>query len=171
MKKLFIIGFALSTIAFASSSSDGGEIDIVPRTINFLIFVGIIYYLLADKAKVFFSERRNNIAKELNKVQDLIKESKKAKDEAELNVKESFKKAEDIIETAKKETEALIIKIDKMANNDIKNLIKQNQENMELERRKIKQIVVDEVLREIFRDGGLKIDEKEFVNIIMKKVA
>jgi F-type H+-transporting ATPase subunit b len=170
VKKLFIIGFALSTIAFASSSS-GGETDIVPRTVNFLIFAGIIYYLLADKAKVFFSGRRDNIAKELNKVQDLIKESKKAKDEAELKVKESSKKAEDIIETAKKEAEALIVKIDKIADNDIKNLIKQNQENIELERRKVKQVVVDEVLKEIFRDGGLKIDEKEFVNIIMKKVA
>lgn len=169
MKNLLIIGFALSSVAFASAGAT--EMDIVPRVINFLIFAGIVYYLLAEKAKEFFTNRSKSIAQELNKVQELIKKSKKAKEEAELRVKESAKKAEDIIETAKQEAINLGIKIDKMSNNDIKNIIRQNQENMELERRKVKQIVVNEVLEEIFKSGGLKIDDKEFINIIMKKVA
>jgi F-type H+-transporting ATPase subunit b len=167
VKKIVILGVVLSSVAFAS----GGETDIVPRTVNFLIFAGIIYYLLADKTKEFFAGRTESIANELNKVQELIKNSRKAKDEAELKVKEAEKKVDDIIETAKKEAVTLASKIDKMTDNDIKNLVKQNQEAMELERRKITQSVVKEVLEELFKDGGLKIDEKEFVNIIMKKVA
>ena len=50
----------LPVLAFASGdaeASGSGETDIFWRVINFAIFFGLLYYLLADKIKEFFKNR------------------------------------------------------------------------------------------------------------------
>ena len=53
----------------------GRNYDIVQRTVNFIIFAGILWYLLADKIKAFFADRTLSIQAELDKVQDTLKAS------------------------------------------------------------------------------------------------
>ena len=48
MKKLLVV--LIGTFLFAS---EGGETDIVARVINFLIFVAILWYLIADKVSKY----------------------------------------------------------------------------------------------------------------------
>jgi F-type H+-transporting ATPase subunit b len=50
MKKFLL--FLAGVLAFASEGS--GHTDIIPRTINFIIFVAILWYLVGDKVKRFF---------------------------------------------------------------------------------------------------------------------
>ncbi|EHK1837028.1 F0F1 ATP synthase subunit B, partial [Campylobacter jejuni] len=52
MSKLLFIIFLLPLYAFGASNGSG-EYDIIPRTINFLIFVGILYYFVATPFKNF----------------------------------------------------------------------------------------------------------------------
>ena len=150
--------------------SDGGT-DIVPRTVNFIIFTAIIYYLLADFTKNFFKKRREEIASKLNSVQTKVKESKKRREEATLKVKEAGRVAEEIVATAKKEALIISENFDKSLKFDLEILDKQHQEQIELESRKMKRVVVSEVLKEMFEDDGIAINEKEFVNIILKRVS
>lgn len=56
MKKLFYFIFLLPLCAFGASNGSG-EYDIVPRTINFLIFVAILYYFVANPFKAFYKNR------------------------------------------------------------------------------------------------------------------
>lgn len=148
-----------------------GVTDIIPRTVNFIIFVAIIYYLLADFTKSFFKKRRDGIASKLNSVQEKVKESKKKIEEATLKLKEAKRVAEDIIATSKKEALIISGNFDKSLKFDLEILEKQHQEQIELESRKMKRVVVTEVLKEMFEDGGIAINEKEFVNIILKRVS
>jgi len=158
-----------SGVVFASEGS--GETDIIPRVVNFLIFAGIIYYLLADFTKNFFSKRSEGIMAKLNSIQEKVKESKQQKEEAILKVKKAERIAEEIIATAKKEALMISENINKSLENDLALLSKHYEEQVGLENRKMKRAVVVEVLQDTFKDGGVSINENDFVNIILKKVA
>ncbi|MCF8054168.1 MAG: F0F1 ATP synthase subunit B [Deltaproteobacteria bacterium] len=77
MKRLpiiFFVVFALTSPAFASGGI--GDTDIIWRTVNFLVLVGLLYYFLADKVRHFFSERREGIKHSLEKADEERKEAK-----------------------------------------------------------------------------------------------
>ncbi len=60
------------TVCFASEgASDGRKIwDLVWRVINFLVLAGLLWWLLADKIKDFFGNRRTDIATTLEEVEN-----------------------------------------------------------------------------------------------------
>ena len=65
---------------FASGGEGGGSTDIIPRTINFLIFAAIMYYYVADAAKEWYLGRKNEIATKLDSIQVKLKESNSKKE-------------------------------------------------------------------------------------------
>ncbi|NWF65983.1 MAG: F0F1 ATP synthase subunit B [Campylobacterales bacterium] len=154
-----------------ASGSGTGETDIVPRSVNFLIFAAMVYYLLADFLKNFFEKRRVSILHELEKVQERLKESKVLKENAYKKVEESKKIAEDIIATAKKEAVLISTKINENMQQDISALERIANEQIETEKRRVVRETVKDVLTDMFKDGGFSVNDKEFVNIILKKVA
>lgn len=174
MKPLHIlIGlFCLPGILLAAGGGDGtGETDIVQRTVNFFIFAGIIYYLVADVVKRFFTGRTQSIADDLDKVQERLRESKRVKDQAEAKVMQAKKTAEEVIATAKKEAVILSDKIKDDSEREIENMARLQQENMELEKRKAEREVAEEALEELFEDSAMNISEDSLSQIILKKVA
>ena len=74
MKRVLLLGLALAPVAIFASEG-AVETDIVQRTVNFIIFAAILWYLLADKIKAFFASRTLGIQAELDKVQDTLKAS------------------------------------------------------------------------------------------------
>ena len=56
-------------LLLASSAQGSGVTDIIPRTINFLIFAAILYYLIAQPAKEFYLSRKGDIANRLDSIQ------------------------------------------------------------------------------------------------------
>jgi len=81
----------LCTAAVYASGGEGGDHepinwkDFIWRTFNFAIFVGFLYWLLGNKIKEFFVERRENIKTTLS-------EALAAKEEAEKKYKELSEK-------------------------------------------------------------------------------
>lgn len=65
MSKLLFIIFLLPLYAFGVSNGSG-EYDIIPRTINFLIFVGILYYFVATPFKKFLQKPYCKISSKLD---------------------------------------------------------------------------------------------------------
>lgn len=169
MKKelLFLL---LPAFAFASGAGTG-ETDIIYRTINFLIFAAILYRLLAEPAKNFFVGRQKGIADKLQSIQDKVKESKTRKSEAIAKVEEAKVNAKSIIQTAKKEAQIVSNKISADLKDEIDNMLKNHEENKEIERRKMVRGVVSEIIEEMFSEGTVALKDEDFVNIIMKKVA
>ncbi len=171
MKFTYLLLTLLPALAFASEASAEGGTDIVPRAINFLIFAAIIYYLIADKVKAFFTDRTNSIANRLTEIQDKLSSIRESKEEAVKEAEEAKVKAKDLVETAKKEAEMLSQKIEKDAESEIGHLKKSLEERMEIEEKKMAKEVVSEVIEKIFAGKGMQLSNEDFIRIIKKKVA
>lgn len=171
LKQILAVVALLPLFAVASEHAAEGGTDIVARTVNFLIFAAIIYYLIADKVKAFFRERTSGIAKQLTEVEEKLGAIKAEKEAALKEAEEAKTKAKELIEIAKKEAVALSEKIEEDAKSEIEHLKKALEERMEIEEKKMTKGVVAEVIDEMFTSGKVSLSNEEFVNIIKKKVA
>jgi F-type H+-transporting ATPase subunit b len=153
---------------FASGS---GETDIVPRTVNFLIFAAIVYYLLADKIKGFLSDRTKSIQAELDEVQNTLEESKKKVDEAKAELENAKQIAADLVKEAQADVDNIKTKIATSYENDIAHLSKSFDEKIELETKKSTKEVVSVVLEELMSKDNVAVTQDDLANIILKKVA
>ncbi len=168
MKKFYFASLLIPTVLLAAGE---GETDIVERTINFVIYIAILYYLAADKIKAIFVARQESIATELSKVQEKLKESKHAKEQAQKRVEESRRKAEEIVVSARKEASLLTQKIEESTRVEVESLIRHYQDSMEFEKRKREQSVVNEILSELFGSDATKLEKGAYAEILLKKVA
>jgi F-type H+-transporting ATPase subunit b len=159
--------FSLSLMA----SSGGGETDIVARTINFVIFAMIMYYLLANPAKEYFSSRSEGIKERLEEVQIKLQETKKEKEDAKNALLDAEKLAEDIVATAKQDALYISEKIEKQTAEHLKALERHADEIKELELRATKKVVVEEIVDGLFEDASLNITEEEIAQKLLHKVA
>ena len=171
MSRLLVVLLTLSSLAFASGGAGGAETDIVQRTVNFLLFAGLLWYLLAKPIKEYFTGRSNSIAGELQSVQDKLNESVNKKKDALAKISDAEKQAAEIIETAKKESKILNDSILSQCEVDLENLEKSHQAKLELAQRKMVNSVVEEILDEVVSESSKEFTKDAMVNVILKKVA
>lgn len=169
MKKIVL--FMLAFAPLALFASEGAETDIIQRTVNFVIFAGILWYLLAEKIKAFFAGRSLGIQAELDKVQDTLKESQAKVDEATLKLEEAKKLAIEIVSGATAEIDSIKSKIAQAADNEIAHLNKSFDDKIKIETRKAKKEVVQSVLEELLSSENIGVSQDELANIVLKKVA
>lgn len=170
MKRVLILGLALAPVALLAS--DGAvETDIVQRTVNFIIFAAILWYLLADRIKAFFANRTLSIQAELDKVQDTLKASQEKVADAQKKLDEAKKLSAEIIDGAKADVETIKQRVLTAIDADIANLNKSLEESQKVEISKAKKEVVSEILNELLSSDNIKLSQNELVNIILKKVA
>ena len=169
MLKIIASLFLVSTALFGSVKA--ADTDIVVRTINFLIFAGILYYLLANKIKAFFSERSSTIEMELQKVQDRLKETKMAKQNAAKAVEDAKRTASDILAISKKENALVNEKMVKQMEQDLKALETQHQTLVSFEQRAMVGSVVEEIMEDVLSDSNIPLDDDLITEIMLKKVA
>lgn len=168
MKLFFRLVLLLSPLALFAGE---GSTDIIPRTINFLIFAAILYRYVAGPLKNFFKGRREEIVDTLKSIQDKVEESKKAKAEALKKLEDSKLLAKSIVEDAKNEAELITQKIKNELENELELLDKYHEERCEIERRKMVKTVVAGTVNSLFAENLQTFDNSELVNIVMKKVA
>lgn len=168
---LFALFVAVPVALFASDAHANVETDILERTVNFLIFVAILYYLLADKLKTFFANRTNEIQTELDKVQEMLKASEQKITDAKLEVENAKKVAEELVLTAKNDTDSIKKKIEQSVEQEISHLEKILDDKMSLEIRKVKREVVEKILNQLLSNENIALSQNELANIILKKVA
>ena len=170
MKKIL---FALSVVVPLSlfASDANVETDILERTVNFFIFAAIIYYLLADKVKTFFEDRTKSIQADLDKVQDLLKASEKRIADAKLEIENAKKVADELVDSANNDVNAIKNKVEVALEQEIAFLSKSFDEKTELETRKVKKEVVQNVLNQLLSNENIELSQNEITNIISKKVA
>ncbi len=169
--KLIITLLAITPIfLFANEEAKEGT-DIVARVINFAIFAGILYYLIAGKIRDFFTGRTKEIADKLSSVETKVKETKELKLSATKKLEESEKEAKEIVELAKKEAELQVAKLKEEFTHDIKNLEKSYESKKEVLEKKMSATVVDSVVDELFGQDGVSLEADDLINIVSKKVA
>ncbi|MCF6339637.1 MAG: F0F1 ATP synthase subunit B [Sulfurimonas sp.] len=170
MSRIIVLMLMISTIALASDTENAGT-DIVQRTVNFLLFVGLIWYLVAEPAKNFFASRSQAIADEMKKVQEKLKETETFKKEALAKITDAEKFAEELALSSKKENKIINDNIIAQCEVDLEILSKQQIILMEFEQRKMVTNVVEEVLEQVLNESSDSFDKEAMANVILKKVA
>ncbi|HZF69864.1 F0F1 ATP synthase subunit B [Sulfuricurvum sp.] len=171
MGKIIVTVLLLSAYLFGSDAAGEGSTDIVQRTINFLIFAGILFYVLAEPLKNYFSGRSSGIADELEKVQERLRESKRLKEAAEHKVEEAERFASELAESSKKENKILSDKILAQCEQDLEVIAKQNSALMELDKRKMVREVVSELMSDVMNRSNEALGKEAMTEILKKKVA
>ena len=169
MSKILLLLLTVSTYALASGG-EGGT-DIVQRTVNFALFAGLVWYLVAEPAKNYFASRSQGIADELQKVQEKLKETAELKKEATARVNEAKKFAQELAVTSKKENKILNDNIMAQCEKDLEILSKQQEVQMKFEQRKMVRKVVENTINEILSGTSDTFDKEAMVKVILKKVA
>ena len=149
--------------------ADGGY-DIVPRTINFIVFAAILYYFIANPIKNAYKGRIAGIAARLDSIEQKLKDSKAKKEDALRRVEEAKANAASLVETARKEAILISERIKEETRQEVANLEKSFQDQKEFEKRRMVKSVVSEILNEIFASDSVKMDQSELINIMLKRV-
>ncbi len=168
--KLLLIGIVLFPMVLFASSEDV-ETDIVQRLFNFVIFAGILWYLLADKIKVFFVSRTLDIQAQLDKVEDTLKESKNKVDKANKQLSDAKVLASEIVENARNDIDSIKKKVNDAVVFEIASLNKSFEEGNLIQISREKRKVISSVLDELLNSDNLALSQEELVNIVLKKVA
>lgn len=171
MGKIIVTVLLLSAYLFGSDAHAEGSTDIIQRTVNFLIFAGILFYILAEPLKNYFGGRSAAIASELEKVQERLRESKRLKEAAEQKVEDAERFAAELAESSKKENKILSDKILTQCEQELEVIAKQNNALMELEKRKMVREVVSEVMNDVMNSTENALGKEAMTEILKKKVA
>ncbi len=170
MSRIIVIMLMISTYALASEAEHAGT-DIVQRTVNFVIFAGLIWYLVAEPVKNYFSSRSQAIADDLKRVQDKLNESIVLKKEALAKISEAEKFAEELAQTAKKENKNINDNMMAQCEVELDVIAKQHSSLMEFEQRNMVRDVVEDIIKETLSKTSESFDKKAMANVLLKKVA
>jgi len=170
VSRILVLILMISTYAFASEAGHG-ETDIVQRTVNFLLFAGLIWYLVGEPVKSYFSSRSQAIADELKKVQEKLNESVALKKEALAKISDAEKFAEELAAVSKKENKIINDNIMAQCEADLETLTKQASSTREYAQRKMVRGVVEDVITETLAQSSGDFDKEAMANVILKKVA
>lgn len=154
-----------------ASSTNGADYDIIPRVINFVIFIAILLYFIATPLKNFYKSRILRISSKLDEIQKKLLESKNKKLSAVKKLEEAKTDASNALITAKKEAEMLAAKIKKQNAEQLALLDKYFEEYKGYELRKMRKKVVSELLTEMFSDTNVELKQNEIIDIMVKKVS
>jgi len=183
MKKKIILtlaAFALPALLLASGHGEGAghyeaitgrSSDFVPRIFNFLIFAGLLYYLIAEPIRNFFSGRREQIASQLKEIESRLQEAKEARKAAEQALSESEKKAKEILEDAEKEAALLTERYRELGVRELEALERQYQERIEMEERKMQRETIVQLLDENIQPEDIPLSGSQVIETLAKKVA
>ena len=170
MSRILLTLLAVSTVALASDAEHAGT-DIVQRTVNFLLFAGLIWYLVAEPVKNYFTSRSQGISDELKKVQDKLSETVSLKKEALAKISDAEKFAEELAVSSKKENKIINDNMMSQCEVELVTLAKQHATVTDFEQRKMVRSVVEDVLNEVLSQSGDSFDKEAMANVILKKVA
>lgn len=159
--------FLMPILAFAS---DGHDYDIIARTINFLLFAGILYYFIANPIKSAYKNRISTIENKLNSVRDKVLAAEEKVRDAKDYVVTAREKAEELVQIGKKQAAEVAIKIGRDAQNEVSSLEESFKEQKEFAQRSATQNAVNQVIAEIFADESIKVKQDDLVNLVIKKV-
>ncbi|MGE4398456.1 MAG: hypothetical protein AB7D29_02940 [Campylobacterales bacterium] len=161
----------VGSVALFASDAGHAQTDILPRTVNFLIFAALAYYLLAEKLKGFFAGRSASIAKAYEDAENKIKEANAALNEAKAKKDEASKLASELTASAKTDAVVQAKKIAEHADEEIARIQKSAEEEKAMLRKKAIIDAVEGAMGEIVDKEGFGVDEKDFAKIIAKRVA
>ena len=169
------ITFILPILAVAGGSEHHdvsmSNSDFFYRVLNFTIFAGLIYYLVANPIKDFFKNRSADIANRIKEIDAKLQESKNEAKLAEENLAKSQERAKEIIADAKDESIILAKNIEKKSEEILLSLEKQFEDKIVVEKKKMVKTTIKKLLEDGIDSSDIAVDGSKVVSLVSKKVA
>lgn len=146
------------------------ETDIVPRTINFIIYAFIMYILLAKHIKRIYFNRIESIQDRLVSIEKSLDDAKKNKDEAIKKIEIANTEADKLIALAKEQAQKLSESILKDAELEIESMKKSYEEQKRFEEKRAKNEVVSELIDEMLK-ANVSLGQNDLLHIVSRKVS
>lgn len=162
--------FLLPIFVFGAENAEKNY-DIVARTINFLIFAGILYYFIANPIKNAYKSRIESIEKKMAQTRNKIAQAQEKEEIAKAKVEETRAVAEKFIEAGRIEARQLASKIEKDAWSTVKFMSENHIDQKEYTRRASIKKAVESVISEVIEDDSIKLSEQNLVELMTKKVS
>ncbi|MCH9739679.1 MAG: F0F1 ATP synthase subunit B [Epsilonproteobacteria bacterium] len=174
-KIVLALTFALPVVAMASGAEHHditmSNSDFWYRVLNFSIFAGLLYYLIANPIKDFFKGRQEGIANQLKEIEAKLQASKDDAKAAEEQLIANELKAKEIVADSINEGKILAENIAKKNEDVLASLDKQFDEKIELEGKKMAKETINKLLNDGIDNNDIAIDESKVVSLVAGKVA
>ncbi|AGT74434.1 F0F1 ATP synthase subunit B [Helicobacter pylori] len=164
------LGFLILLSPLGAMELDISQTDIIERSLNFLLFVGILWYFLAKKLRSFLHAKSLEISKRLEEIQAQLKVSKENKKKLLKELEQAKEKAELIVSDANKEAYTITQKYELQTKTDVENLIKNSKALMDLEVKKIKRELVEGVFKDLRESKKVSFSSQDCVNILKQRL-
>ncbi|WP_394954961.1 F0F1 ATP synthase subunit B [uncultured Helicobacter sp.] len=171
MRQVLVIILALVLPGVVCASGSFEQSDFIPRLINFVLFVAILWYFTFARIKAIFVNRRTHIASQLEEIQNKLHKAQKEKADALKKLEESKARAREIVEIARKEASMISQRFAQQTQAQIQAMIQTMEASMEFEQTKAMREVVESVLSEVVHSKDVQLENKDYVNIITKRIA
>ncbi len=165
-----VLGFLILLSPLCATGLDISQTDIIERSLNFLLFAGILWYFLAKKLRSFLRSKSLEISKRLEEIQAQLKVSKENKKKLLKELEQAKEKAELIISDANKEAYTITQKYELQTKMDVENLIKSSKALMDLEVKKIKRELVESVFKDLRESKKVSFNTQDCVNILKQRL-
>ncbi|WP_273897659.1 F0F1 ATP synthase subunit B [Helicobacter pylori] len=165
-----VLGFLILLSPLCATGLDISQTDIIERSLNFLLFVGILWYFLAKRLRSFLHSKSLEISKRLEEIQAQLKVSKENKKKLLKELEQAKEKAELIISDANKEAYTITQKYELQTKMDVENLIKNSKALMDLEVKKIKRELVESVFKDLRESKKVPFNAQDCVNILKQRL-
>ncbi|MCQ2745967.1 F0F1 ATP synthase subunit B [Helicobacter pylori] len=165
-----VLGFLIFLSPLCATGLDISQTDIIERSLNFLLFTGILWYFLAKKLRSFLRSKSLEISKRLEEIQAQLKASKENKKKLLKELEQAKEKAELIISDANKEAYTITQKYELQTKMDVENLIKNSKALMDLEVKKIKRELVESVFKDLRESKKVSFSSQDCVNILKQRL-
>ncbi|GAA7665974.1 F0F1 ATP synthase subunit B [Helicobacter pylori] len=165
-----VLGFLIFLSPLYATGLDISQTDIIERSLNFLLFAGILWYFLAKKLRSFLRSKSLEISKRLEEIQVQLKVSKENKKKLLKELEQAKEKAELIISDANKEAYTITQKYELQTKMDVENLIKNSKALMDLEVKKIKRELVESVFKDLRGSKKVSFNVQDCVNILKQRL-
>ncbi|GAA8567787.1 F0F1 ATP synthase subunit B [Helicobacter pylori] len=165
-----VLGFLILLSPLCATGLDISQTDIIERSLNFLLFAGILWYFLAKKLRSFLRSKSLEISKRLEEIQAQLKVSKENKKKLLKELEQAKEKAELIISDANKEAYTITQKYELQIKMDVENLIKNSKALMDLEVKKIKRELVESVFKDLRESKKVSFNAQDCVNILNQRL-
>ncbi|GAA8372549.1 F0F1 ATP synthase subunit B [Helicobacter pylori] len=165
-----VLGFLILLSPLCATGLDISQTDIIERSLNFLLFAGILWYFLAKKLRSFLRSKSLEISKRLEEIQAQLKVSKENKKKLLKELEQTKEKAELIISDANKEAYTITQKYELQTKMDVENLIKNSRALMDLEVKKIKRELVESVFKDLRESKKVPFNAQDCVNILKQRL-
>ncbi|WP_233712767.1 F0F1 ATP synthase subunit B family protein [Helicobacter suis] len=169
LERVLVGVMVLSTMA-VGTPMQMGQTDIVMRVLNFLLFIGILWYFTGSMLKKVLLQRRSKISEKLSSLQDQRQSVKEEREQALSTLEQAKQQASQIVSSAKQEAYLLTQKYDQQSKIVIEKLIKSYRSMQEKEEEKMQEEAIAEVLDTLFNASETALSVPVYMRLIHQKV-